>query len=133
MQNLHSLLSDYLEKIDARYRSPLITQYPVDGDNTVTRKIVKKDWEITDEAAGLGRVWITDEQYFDTIPVTAWEFYIGGYQPAQKWLKDRHGRRLGYEDILHYQKIVKALILTDAIIVKTLSWFEKTAPRRSPR
>ena len=95
---------------------PLITQYPVDGDNTVTRKIVKKDWEITDEAAGLGRVWINDTQYFDAIPVTAWEFYIGGYQPAQKWLKDRHGRRLGYEDILHYQKIVKALVLTDAIM-----------------
>ncbi len=96
--------------------SPLITQYPVDGDNTVTRKIVKKDWQITDKAAGLGRVWINDAQYFDNIPVKAWEFYIGGYQPAQKWLKDRHGRTLSYEDILHYQKIIKALVLTDEIM-----------------
>jgi len=104
---------------------PLITQYPADGDNTVTRKIVKKDWQITDEAAGLGRVWINDEQYFDAIPVTAWEFYIGGYQPAQKWLKDRHGRTLSYEEILHYQKIVKALVLTDEImreIDEVASW-----------
>ncbi len=96
--------------------SPLITQYPVAGDNTVTRKIVKKDWQITDKEAGLGRVWINDEQYFDNVPVKAWEFYIGGYQPAQKWLKDRHGRTLSYEDILHYQKIVKALMLTGEIM-----------------
>ncbi|KYJ86632.1 DNA methyltransferase [Sulfurovum riftiae] len=96
--------------------TPLITQYPVAGDNTVTRKIVKKDWQITNEEAGLGRVWINDEQYFDNVPVKAWEFYIGGYQPAQKWLKDRHGRTLSYEDILHYQKIVKALMLTGEIM-----------------
>jgi hypothetical protein len=30
-----------------------------------------------------------------------WDFYIGGYQPAQKWLKDRKGRILSYEDIQH--------------------------------
>jgi predicted helicase len=104
---------------------PLITRYPADGDNTVTRKIVKKDWQITDEAAGPGRVWINDTQYFDRIPVKAWEFTIGGYQPAQKWLKDRHGRTLSYEEILHYQKIVKALVLTDEImqeIDEVASW-----------
>jgi len=38
--------------------------------------------------------------------VVAWEFYIGGYQPAQKWLKDRKGRELSYDDIQHYQKII---------------------------
>jgi hypothetical protein len=42
----------------------------------------------------------------------AWEFYIGGYQPAQKWLKDRHGRTLSFEDILDYQKIIVALTET---------------------
>lgn len=90
-----------------------ITSYPVDGDNTIARKIVKKDFKVTDEDNGIGRIWINDEQYFDNVPVTAWEFYIGGYQPAQKWLKDRKERTLGFEDILHYQKIVKALMLTD--------------------
>jgi len=108
LRAIHLMESDEL--------SPLITQYPVDGDNTITRKIVKKDWQITDKEAGLGRVWINDEQYFDNIPIKAWEFYIGGYQPAQKWLKDRHGRTLIYEDILHYQKIIKALVVTDEIM-----------------
>ena len=96
--------------------SPLITQYPIDGDNTITRKIVKKDYEITDKEAGLGRVWINDTQYFDNVPLKAWEFYIGGYQSAQKWLKDRYGRALSFDEILHYQKIIKALTRTDAIM-----------------
>lgn len=46
----------------------------------------------------------------------AWEFYIGGYQPAQKWLKDRKDRELTFEDILHYQKIIVALNETERIM-----------------
>ena len=93
-----------------------ITTYPKGGDNTVTTKIGKKDWELFDEEKQLGRIWINDEQYFDNIPLTAWEFYIGGYQPAQKWLKDRKGRELKVEDILHYQKIIVALSETNRIM-----------------
>ena len=43
-------------------------------------------------------------------------FFIGGYQPAQKWLKDRKGRTLGVEDILHYQQIIVALNETARIM-----------------
>lgn len=64
----------------------------------------------------LGRVYINPTQYFDNVPELAWNFCIGGYLPAQKWLKDRKGRELGYEDILHYQKIIVALSETDRII-----------------
>ncbi len=46
----------------------------------------------------------------------SWEFYIGGYQPAQKWLKDRKGRKLSFEDIQHYQKIIIALTETDRVM-----------------
>jgi len=93
-----------------------ITTYPVDGDNVITRQLNKKDWEITNPDKQLGRIWINDTQYFDRIPLVAWEFYIGGYQPAQKWLKDRRGRKLSFEDILHYQKIVVALTETDRLM-----------------
>lgn len=93
-----------------------ITSYPNDGDNTITRKIGKKDWDLYDSENGLGRIWINDEQYFDQIPLAAWEFYIGGYQPAQKWLKDRSGQSLSYDDILHYQKIIVALTETDRLM-----------------
>jgi predicted helicase len=93
-----------------------ITSYPVDGDNAVTTSIGKKDWEITDKEKQIGRIWINETQYFDGIPLVAWEFYIGGYQPAQKWLKDRKERTLSFDDILHYQKIVVALVETDRIM-----------------
>lgn len=59
---------------------------------------------------------INTTQYFDNVPEVAWNFYIGGYQPAQKWLKDRKGRILSYDEILHYQKIIKALVLTNDIM-----------------
>ncbi|WP_237587008.1 type ISP restriction/modification enzyme [Pontibacter russatus] len=63
-----------------------------------------------------GNVYINDTQYFANVPQTAWEFYIGGYQPAQKWLKDRKGRELSFDDILHYQKIIVALAETDRLM-----------------
>ena len=50
------------------------------------------------------------------MPLVAWEFLIGGYQPAQKWLKDRKGRALSFEDVMHYQKIIKILSETDRIM-----------------
>jgi predicted helicase len=93
-----------------------ITTYPKDGSNTITTKVAKKDWELFDEEKQLGRIWINEEQYFDNIPLTAWKFYIGGYQPAQKWLKDRKERTLNFEDILHYQKIIVALSETDRLM-----------------
>jgi hypothetical protein len=62
------------------------------------------------------RPYINDTQYFDNVPEVAWNFYIGGYQPAQKWLKDRKGRKLEFEDILHYQKIIVALTQTNNLM-----------------
>jgi predicted helicase len=97
-----------------------ITSYPNDGNNTVTRKMTTASpgWEATNKEKSLGRVWINDQQYFDGVPLIAWEFYIGGYQPAQKWLKDRHGRTLNFEDILHYQKIIVALTETYRLMLE---------------
>ncbi len=40
------------------------------------------------------------------------EFCLGGYQTAQKWLKDRKNRLLELADIMHYQAIIVALIET---------------------
>ena len=75
-----------------------ITTYPVDWDNLVEK--VKYENE---------NVFINDTQYFEWIPKEVWAFYIWGYQPSQKWLKDRKGRNLNYEDILHYSKIILCL------------------------
>lgn len=61
-------------------------------------------------------VWINKEQCFADVPETAWNFYIGGYQPAQKWLKDRRGRTLSYDDITHYRNIITILLETDCLM-----------------
>ena len=95
-----------------------ITQYPISGNNQITRPIRQADYMISDKAKQTGRIWINDQQYFDQVPRIAWEFYIGGYQPAQKWLKDRREKTLQYEDIRHYQKIIVALSQTHTLMQK---------------
>ena len=63
-----------------------------------------------------GSVWINKTQRFEGVPEIAWNFYIGGYQPAQKWLKDRKGRALSFADVQHYQRIIKVLAETHRIM-----------------
>ena len=90
-------------------RAAPITHYPIPGYNLVT-----KVWYAEpDSAAGTaGRVWINDTQYFEGVPPDVWEAHIGGYQVCEKWLKDRKGRTLAYDDLNHYQAIVSALAET---------------------
>lgn len=63
----------------------------------------------------VGRVYINADQYFDEVPQAVWEYHVGGYQVCQKWLKDRKGRQLSYDDIKHYHGIVAALAETMAV------------------
>lgn len=82
-----------------------ITTFPESGDCMV-ETISYKD----------GRVMINATQYFGNVPEEAWNAYIGGYQPAQKWLKDRKGRTLAFDDIRHYMNIIHALIETQRLM-----------------
>jgi len=97
IRKIHLLESPVVDKY--------ITQYPVGGDNLVTKPYFQDD-----------KVYINETQYFSNVPQTAWEFYIGGYQPAQKWLKDRKDCKLQFDDIFHYQKIIVALSETDRLM-----------------
>ena len=82
-----------------------ITTYPVAGTDVV-EKLIYKD----------RNVFINNDQYFGNVPESAWTFYIGGYQPAQKWLKDRKNRTLTNADIEHYQKMIVTLKETGRIM-----------------
>jgi predicted helicase len=111
LRQIHLLESSIVEKY--------ITQYPEDGDNVVTKpryEINPNPDRVLNPVWVVGKVHINETQYFNNVPEVAWNFYIGGYQPAQKWLKDRKDRELSYEDILHYQKIIVALSETDRIM-----------------
>lgn len=97
LRSLHLLESPKVDEF--------ITTYPVAGSDTVEKPIYKN-----------GNVFINENQYFGNVPELAWNFYIGGYQPAQKWLKDRKGRTLVNADIEHYQKMIVALTETGRIM-----------------
>jgi predicted helicase len=93
-----------------------LPSYPVAGDNTVDAvRYSEPSPPAPLPPAGegsLGRVWINQKQYFDNVPPEVWGYHIGGYQVCQKWLKDRKGRQLSYDDLTHYRGIVAALART---------------------
>jgi predicted helicase len=97
IRQIHLLESPVVEKP--------ISKYPITGTNIVGKLKYEN-----------GNVFINESQYFECVPEVAWNFYIGGYQPAQKWLKDRKDRELKPNDIFHYLKIIVALSETDRLM-----------------
>ncbi|MGG5598324.1 type ISP restriction/modification enzyme [Myroides sp. C8-3] len=97
IRELHLLESDKV--------NDFISSYSESGDNIVGKPVFKDS-----------KVYINDVQYFANVPEVAWNFYIGGYQPAQKWLKDRKDRELSFEDIRHYNQMIVALVETDRLM-----------------
>lgn len=98
--SLHLLESSKLEA------SRLSTSYPAKGDNFVEKGFPKYVAHENDE---LGCVRINKTQYLEGVPKEVWEFHVGGYQICDKWLKDRRGRQLSYDDITHYRRVIVAL------------------------
>lgn len=86
--------------------------YNIIGDD----KVEQVKWIQNEDNSKLGRVYINRTQYFSNVPIEAWEFFIGGYQPAQKWLKDRKERNLSTEEKMHYKKIISVLFETDRLM-----------------
>jgi predicted helicase len=81
--------------------------YPIEGDNLVDKITYKNE-----------KVYINKTQYFDNVTEAVWQFHIGGYQVCQKWLKDRKGRELSYDDCNHYFYILAALEQTIDLMEK---------------
>ena len=59
-----------------------------------------------------GQVWINPTQYFTDVPMEVWEYEVGAYQVCEKWLKDRLGEALRYEDVRQYRAILVAVAET---------------------
>ncbi|WP_319201928.1 type ISP restriction/modification enzyme [uncultured Ilyobacter sp.] len=91
-----------MKKIDL---SNIKISFPNSGDNIIEKPRFKN-----------GKVYINSTQFFENVSDTAWNFYIGGYQPAQKWLKDRKNEVLRFEDINHYKKICFILEETNRLM-----------------
>ena len=106
LRQTHLLEACPATRMDIGFQSSAIN-YPISGNNIIDK--LKYDDS---------KVYINHTQYFDNVPDIAWQFYIGGYQPAQKWLKDRKGRTLNLDDIEHYQKIIHALTNTHRLMLE---------------
>lgn len=63
-----------------------------------------------------GHISINSDQHFGGVSDISWNAWIGGYRPAQKWLKDRKRQRLSGDDIDHYQRMLEALRLSEITI-----------------
>lgn len=96
----------------------LITKYPLDGSNVVEKlrfEIYYYEVIGIDEQGNpvytdyLGNVFINDTHYFKGVPQSAWNFFIAGYQPVQKWFKAPQGRELSFEDYPSQSKDIVAL------------------------
>lgn len=61
-----------------------------------------------------GKVIIAKNAFFSGVPQEAWDFMVGGYQPCQRWLKERRGYVLDKEDLGWYIRIVNSLYRTVA-------------------
>ena len=66
---------------------------------------------------------------FEGVSEAVWNFHIGGYQVAHKWLKDRKGRVLSDEDAAHYRRVlvalektIDAMVRVDEIILSHGGW-----------
>ena len=62
-----------------------------------------------------GRVYVNDSdllqygQYFEGVAPEVWAFRVGGNQPMEKWLRDRVGRPLSFDDQQRYIRMAAAL------------------------
>jgi predicted helicase len=109
-----------LHLMDSPKLNDFLTEFAVRGDNEVEKA------QYTDNDK---RVWINSKQYLSGVPKAVWQFHVGGYQVCEKWLKEHKGRKLAYDDLQHYQKIVVALNETirltqkiDAVIDQHGGW-----------
>lgn len=113
-----------LHLLESQKLNQFITIFPENGTNIVEKQfpLFKETEQLNSSPIRPQGIFISEKQYFGIKGITldelknAWNFYIGGYQPARKWLKDRQGSTLSNEDIEHYQKMIVALVETERIM-----------------
>lgn len=55
------------------------------------------------------RVYINRSSYFSDVSEDVYNFIVGGYQPCNRWLRERKGVKLHADDLITYSKIVSAI------------------------
>ena len=102
---LATLGSELIDLHLMRNPRPAITGYPKAGSNRVDKVEFRPDPADPEQ----GRVQINAEQYFEGMPRVVWKYVVGGYQVAQKWLKDRKGHLLTFDELQHYGRVIASV------------------------
>lgn len=77
-----------------------------DGTNTTVEKVTYHD----------GSVVINSSGRFSNVSEDVYNFIVGGYQPCNRWLRERKGRKLTAEDISTYSSIVASIAKTISLM-----------------
>jgi len=106
LRNLHLLNDPIVNK-------PINT-FPIAGSNLVTKYYFKED-----------KIYINDEQFFGNVTENVWNFYIGGYQPLQKYLKERKNRILTNEESDCFEQMIVSISETISTMDKIENLFSE--------
>ena len=102
-----------LHLMDESLELPQVATFEVSGSNEVTtvryEETPLSERNVLDANAPEGRVWINDTQHFAHVPRRVWDHYVGAYQPARLWLQKRVGRRLDFDDVKWYLRMVASI------------------------
>ena len=118
-KNLSRCHNDGIESV------PAITKFEVIDEKKSSKELNCVEL-VKYEALGnedKGRVWISQRmnvdtdniisgRFFNSVPAKVWNYKIGSYRPAEKWLKDRVGQSLGFSDIEKYARICGLISLS---------------------
>lgn len=127
---LHTLREPATDDVSFDQPGSNVVEQVVYAPPQAALKATKRDSAATDPAQQLsppppsfavgptGRVYINRTQYFEGVTPAVWQFRIGGYQVAERWLKDRRGRTLVHGDIEHYQRTLGALAETRTLMAE---------------
>lgn len=97
--------------MNEEYLSKLPKNNPGNYTGAGNNEVIRIEY-IFDAKTKKNRLKINSEQYFDNIPKNIYNFYIGGYQVLDKYLKDRKGRTLTLNEIENVENIIKIISFT---------------------
>jgi predicted helicase len=75
-------------------------------------------------------VAINKTQFFKPVPQAVWDFYIGGYQVLDKYLKSRRGRALSLDEINHVGAVGDSIAFTIEQMAKIDEAYRAAFPDR---
>ena len=110
LRALHLLEDDTHERISLKNRERVV----LSKSHEITRITVREKNDTTVQ------IWINTAEFFDDIPKEVATFYVGGYQPAQQWLKERKGRILSSKELSTYARIISILTRTKKLMTEIL-------------